>query len=617
MSSIQQLLTLCNQSACFALLDDASAEAQPAARLYLGLEKIITASDQQQFSELWQETEQALQCGRYAVAALSYETGAELYQIAKRPESGASRILIFSQKHELNQAERDEFLALQLQQAPYAGLHHLRSTTDFKQFSAAIQTIRDYIAAGDTYQVNYTFRWHASMYGNVLSLYARLRQRQPVPYGACLQFEDGSAIISCSPELFVRRQGQQLLTKPMKGTAAASQDESENQQRAAELAGDPKNRAENLMIVDLLRNDLGRIAETGSVEVSKLFEVQRYSQVLQMTSTVQAKITAGTSLASIMNALYPCGSITGAPKKRTMEIIREVESEARGVYTGALGWLEHTAANHIDLCFSVPIRTLQLSAPQPGEHGQMRKASFGVGAGIVYDSEAAAEWQECLLKARFLTQLPAPLSLLETMRVENQSCRLWPRHRQRLLDSARWFGIPLDQHSLDEAMQAQLQQIPPQQCWRLRLELAADGSLNWQLAALAAFDSQVKVCLATTRLDSNNPLARHKTSARAIYDQTWQYAQQHGCFDALLFNEREELVEGGRSNLILQIDGGYYTPALSSGLLPGVMRADLLSDPAWQLQEKVLYREDLHRASQIFLCNALRGVFKVDLITNN
>ncbi len=614
MSSIHQLFTRCRNSACFALLDDAYPGAQPAARLYLDLQHSLEAGTEQQFSQLCNQAEQALQQGLYAVAALSYETGAAWYDIPARADVTPSRILLFKTKVELSATELQEFLSLQLQHQPYAGLSHLHQTTDQQRFSQAIQSILDYIQAGDTYQVNYTYRWHSQVYGAVLSLYARLRERQPVPYGACLQFNDGSAIISCSPELFVRRQHTQLLTKPMKGTAAASQDQAENQRRATALASDPKNRAENLMIVDLLRNDLGRIAETGSVKVNSLFEVQRYSQVLQMTSTVQAQIAADTDLASILAALYPCGSITGAPKKRTMEIIREIETEARGVYTGAIGWLESGPQGKADFCFSVPIRTLQLAPPQDTAQGQLRPAVFGVGAGIVYDSQADDEWQECLLKARFLSQLPAPLSLIETMRIENQSCSLWPRHRQRLLDSAHWFGIALDSQALELALQQQLQKLSAQQCWRLRLELAADGSLNWQAAVLDELKQTTKVCLATTVLASHNPLARHKTSARAIYDQTWQDAQQRGCFDALLFNERDELVEGGRSNVILKIADSYYTPAISSGLLPGVMRAELLADPDWRLQERVLSRSDLYQAEAIYLCNALRGVLAVELV---
>lgn len=616
MSFIQQLITLCQDSACFALLDDASAEASPAARLYYDLVSSLQADDRASLNALCAASEAALAQGYFAVAALSYETGAALFEILPQQHASASRMLIFRQKVELNHQQLEEFLALQLQQLPHAGIADLHSNVDEAEFCQAIEKIRAYIAAGDTYQVNYTYRWLARAYGAPLSLYARLRQRQPVPYGACLQFADGSAIVSCSPELFIQRQGQCLQAKPMKGTAAASIDASENQSRALALAQDTKNRAENLMIVDLLRNDLGQIAVTGTVRVPALFEVQRYSQVLQMTSTVQAEIAPSTSLASIIEALYPCGSITGAPKKRTMQIIREMETAARGVYTGAIGWLEAKPDMAADFCFSVPIRTLQLAAPVQHEYGGYRDTVLGVGAGIVYDSVGAEEWQECLLKARFLTQLACPFSLIETLRIERQECQLWSRHKQRLLNSAIWFGITLHAEQLEQAYQQQIQALSASTTWRLRLELHADGVIHWQSAPLKELSGQQKVRLGTSCLDSNNPLSRHKTSVREVYDLAWQNAEKNLCFDTLLFNQRDELVEGGRSNVIVRIAGHHYTPPVSSGLLPGVMRAQLLEDQEWQIQQRVITRAELLAADRIYVCNALRGVFAVELDTS-
>ncbi len=613
MSFIEEIFTLCQESACFALLDDASSAANPAARLYYDLETVLQAQDGASLDALCHATESALKQGYFAVAALSYETGASLYEITPHQHAEASRVLIFRQKAELDRAQTEALLALQLQRQPNAGIANLQANVGPAEFSQAIEKIRDYIAAGDTYQVNYTYRWHAQVYGAPLSLYARLRQRQAVPYGACLQFADGSAIVSCSPELFIQRQGSSLRAKPMKGTAAASADAAENQRRALALSQDIKNRAENLMIVDLLRNDLGQIAKTGSVKVPALFEVSRYSQVLQMTSTVEAEIAPATQLSTILHALFPCGSITGAPKKRTMQIIREIEPAPRGVYTGALGWLEADSDSPLNFCFSVPIRTLQLTAPALNENGLSRTAVLGVGAGIVYDSVAAEEWQECLLKAHFLTQLTCPFGLIETMRIEDQECLLWPRHKQRLLNSAAWFGIAIDSGQLEQAFQQQRQQLAPQTTWRLRVELDVDGQLHWQHGVLTAFANPVKVRLGGACIVSHNPLIRHKTSARAIYDQAWQDAEQHSCFDTLLFNERDELVEGGRSNVILRLNGVHYTPPVSSGLLPGVMRAHLLADSQWQIQQRVLTRAEVLNAECIYLCNALRGVFAVTL----
>src|SRR5450830_1344126 len=339
----------------FALLDDAQAEASQS-RLYVHLQKTLLCEKKSEWPAFIQQLEAALQQGYFAVSLLSYETGAQLHDIAPRETPSVSKILIFKTCYQLSQLEVQTFL----------------TTINEQQFEAAIANVQAYIAAGDTYQVNYTYRWHFDVYGSPLQLYRRLRERQPVPYGALIVLPDGEAIVSMSPELFVRHHRGHLQARPMKGTAAATGDTAQDQQAAAALAQDTKNRAENLMIVDLLRNDLGRIAEVGSVTVPQLFEVTRFSSVLQMTSTIDARLRPRLQLVDILSALFPCGSITGAPKRRTMEIIREIETAPRDLYTGAIGWFDPPSDDVIpgDFCLSVPIRTLLLQAPQPHHQPQ-------------------------------------------------------------------------------------------------------------------------------------------------------------------------------------------------------------------------------------------------------
>ncbi|MBI3284149.1 MAG: aminodeoxychorismate synthase component I [Burkholderiales bacterium] len=596
----------------YALLDDAQADGAHS-RLYSGLQKILSCHSAQEWPDFLHQTQAALQHGSYAVALLAYETGAQLQGIAAYPAAPPrSRMLLFRDCRRLDSRQVEQFLQTQgaAEGDEVAGVAALHANVDEGAFAAAIAGVRAYIAAGDTYQVNYTYRLHFDSYGTPPALYRRLRQRQPVPYGALICLPDGEAVLSLSPELFVRHQQGNLLARPMKGTAAASGDAGRDSVRAAELAADPKNRAENLMIVDLLRNDLGRIAQTGSVKVSKLFEVSRFSSVLQMTSTVEARLQPQLALPEILSALFPCGSITGAPKHRTMQIIRELESEPRGLYTGALGWFDPAPAATGDFCLAVPIRTLHL---QPAAGG-VRQGVLGVGAGIVYDSVAADEYAECRLKAKFLTGLPPQFDLLETMYASReQGCRHLTRHLARLRASAAYFGFACDEAAIVAALQAYCQALPPQTPQRLRLALQADGALRLSGGALPPLAAMPSVLLAAAATDSDHLFLRHKTTVRRQYDQAWQQAERQGAFDMLFFNQDGHLTEGGRSNVLLRKNGQWLTPPLSDGVLPGVMRAVLLDDPQWQLREQSLTLDDLRGAEQVMLCNALRGAFAVQV----
>ncbi|WP_433693974.1 chorismate-binding protein [Herbaspirillum seropedicae] len=610
---------------CFALLDDHQASpADPRSRLYTGHVRTLCCTDAAGFAGLLEEMQAALRAGLHAVALWSYELGAALQGLPHhRLQGPLARVLLFARCERLAAAEVDAWLAASCQadgadMFTSGGIANLRSSVDEAAFSAAIARIRDYIAAGDTYQVNYTYRLHGDVHGDAIGLYRRLRARQPVPYGALLRDELGGMVLSCSPELFVSHQQGVLKAKPMKGTARALPPEQEgaetvNAQRALALAADEKNRAENLMIVDLLRNDLGRVAVPGSVQVPHLFDVRRYGQVLQMTSTIRARLREHATLADTINALYPCGSITGAPKRRTMEIIHELESEPRGLYTGAIGWFDAPRPGGPaigDFCLSVPIRTLELQAP----HAGLRKAVMGVGAGIVHDSQAAAEFAECQLKSSFLTGLEKDFSLFETLHASQQACRHLDLHLQRLQGSAAALGFPYDEAAIRQHLAATCTGLPANTAHRLRLALDAQGRITIQHAPLTPLTGPVKIFLAETATDSHDLFLRHKSTRRARYDAAWKAAEQRGGFDMLFFNERDELTEGGRSNVFVRIAGRWCTPPLSSGVLPGVMRRVLLADPAWDAVEAVITRADLLAAQEIVVCNALRGALPAVLV---
>ena len=606
----------------FALCDDSGAsDAAPRSRLYTGYLGGLECHRAEDLPSMLEGMQRALTQGQYAVVLFSYELGADLQKIA-RPHDAKddkytpSRVMLFQSCAMLSAEQADAWLASRERSSRPSGIARVRASIEESEFHAALDQIHSYIEAGDTYQINYTYRLRFEAYGSATGLYRQLRRRQPVPYGALISLPDGGVVLSLSPELFIKNERGLLTARPMKGTSAADGEAEEDARRAAALAADEKNRAENLMIVDLLRNDLGRIAETGTVHVPRLFEVTRYASVLQMTSTVQARLRADVGLAQIFSALYPCGSITGAPKHRSMQIIRELESAPRGWYTGAIGWFDAPAeaARIGDFCLSVPIRTLVL---QPASPDGLREGEMGVGAGIVYDSNSVEEFEECRLKARFLTGLGKEFDLFETMYATREDgCRHLELHLARLLASAAYFGFAADSAHIRSRLDALCATFAPGLPHRVRLALAHDGAIDLRHAELIALASgPVKFLLAERAPAVDALFLRHKTTIRSDYDDAWRRAESVGAFDTVFCNQRGELTEGGRSNLLLKLDGRWYTPPLASGVLPGIMRAVVMTDPDWQVEEKILTAEHLHIAEEIALCNSLRGVLFASLVS--
>ncbi len=602
----------------WALLDDASASgaAGRRSRLYTGCRQVLEFRATDDREDFFAELQRALDGGLHAVGLFSYEFGQAQHGIAVHADTDQvlATVLLFGGYEALHAHEVGAWLAARSAGRAYA-VNEIRAALAEDEFVEAINAIHRYIESGDTYQVNFTFPLRFDMHGDPAALYAALRARQPVPYGALVALHDGSSVLSLSPELFVGHRQGQLTCRPMKGTAAASGDSATDAQRAEALRQSVKERSENLMIVDLLRNDLGRIAVTGSVKVPELFAVDRFGAVLQMTSTIVADMREGPGLAQVFDALYPCGSITGAPKRRTMQILRELEQSPRRVYTGAIGWFEPPAGNDRpgDFMLSVPIRTLLLDAPDANDR---RHGELSVGAGIVYDSDARAEYQECLLKARFLTGAAPGFSLFETMRATRDGCALLERHMARLASSALQLGFRLDRDSALARIAAECEQLEPGLDYRLRVALEPDGTLQLQSAPVAPLSQPVRLLLSAVMMPSDDALLAHKTTLRRIYDEGWRHAESVGAFDTLFFNERGELTEGGRSNVFVRIGGRWLTPPLSAGLLPGVMRSLLLEDAQWNATECAITREDLLAADEVCVCNALRGVLRAEIVTD-
>lgn len=540
------------------------------------------------------------QAAGWSVLALDYELGYLLEPhsapLGWQPPAAAvaplGRIWQFASARCLSAAEADNWLAEQLGGAPVAGLGGWQPQIAEKDYLFTVDRVKDWISAGDCYQVNLTFPVTGTVYGSPLALYARLRQRQPVRYGGFVGELAGGgvgseAIISLSPELFIEKHGRRLLTRPMKGTAA-------RHLPPETLRDSVKDRAENLMIVDLLRNDLGRVAVAGSVRVERLFEVEAYPSVWQMVSEISAELApGGEDLGNLLRAVFPCGSITGAPKIRAMQIAGELEAAPRGLYTGALGWRSPAG----DLRLNVAIRTLAV--------GTDRQARLGLGSGIVADSDPAAEWRECLLKGAFVHAADPGLRLIETLRLSAGAYPALAGHLARLAGSAAWFGFACEL----PAVVATLRELAADKAagdWRVRLTLGKDG--RPEVAAfplLPEAEGLRRAWLAAETIDADDPLRRHKTTERGLYDAALQrIAGDPALFDVVFLNQRGEVAEGARSNLFVERDGILLTPPLRSGALPGVLRGELLA--SGRAREAVLYPADLRDG--FWLGNALRGL---------
>ncbi|MBZ8142251.1 aminodeoxychorismate synthase, component I [Rubrivivax gelatinosus] len=602
-----------------ALLDDRDATAaSPTSRLYTGFVREHRCTDPAALDATWDAVAADQRAGLHALLLADYEWGAKLQRAggARLGAGDASslRVLMFRRLDRLSRVQADAWLAAQPGADEAAGVGALEPSVTRDAFRAAIARILEAIAAGETYQVNYTYRLHGRAWGSPVALYRALRARQPVAYGAYVVLPPGGPathVLSCSPELFVRHEAGVVTARPMKGTAARTGAPEGDSETARLLSLDIKNRAENLMIVDLLRNDLGRVAEIGSVQVPALFSIEPYATVFQMTSTVQARLRPEVGPAALLRAIFPCGSITGAPKLQTMGLIGALETTPRGLYCGAIGWLDAPPPGRAlgDLCWSVAIRTLSLAEP---EADGRRALTLGIGAGIVQDSRADDEYDECRLKARFLTGLDPGFELIETVRADGEGrLPLLDRHLARLRASAEELGFALDPNAARRALEAAAA-AGVGLAQRLRLTLAHDGRLALVRAPLAPLPpGPVRLLLADAPLPETRPLSAHKTTERALYDAGVRAAEAAGAFDTLFFGSDGRLVEGGRSTVFVQLDGRWCTPPLADGALPGVQRAALLADPSWDALERRITRAELARAERVVVCNALRGVLEV------
>lgn len=458
----------------------------------------------------------------------------------------------------------------------------------FDEYKNGFEKIKEEISCGNTYEVNYTFDFQIDTDYSAEEIYNYFLTEQKTPYNAFIN-NDYEEILSFSPELFFQKVGNKILTKPMKGTIERGRNEVEDKEKISLLHNDIKNRSENVMIVDLLRNDLGRISQTGSVKVPKLFEIETHKTLHQMTSEVTSTLKEGTTLYDIFNAIFPCGSITGAPKISTMKIIEDVEVGKRNVYCGAIGLI------HKDFCkFSVPIRILQKTKDET-------YYTYRAGGAIVWDSDVKNEWEEAILKTVFLDVNSKAWQLLETLKVEDGEPILWKEHLERFQKSAQKLNFKFNED---------IKNINFQKDGMYRILLSKNGDFHIEYKSLNTTKTD-KIIISDKIVNSSDVFLYHKTTFRPYYNESLEKIKKGEIYDEIFFNEKGKLTEGARSNIVLSLDGVLYTPPIKCGLLNGTFRQKMLKEG--KCREKILYKKDLLNAQNIYCVNSVRGMREVHL----
>ncbi|WP_342431613.1 aminodeoxychorismate synthase component I [Neobacillus sp. FSL H8-0543] len=550
--------------------------------------KVIIAQTVEEVLPSLKLIQEAVDSGYYAAGFLSYESAPAFDSAYRVSEGGTMPLLWFGIFSE-------------------PALQPLTSTGEFKvtewkpsvsrdEYNQSIRTIKQLIENGDTYQTNYTIRLTSQFEGDEVSFFNRLKKAQASNYCAYINTGDHS-ILSASPELFFHLEGDQITTRPMKGTTKRGKSFAEDSENAKELYHSEKNRSENVMIVDLLRNDLGMIAEPSTVTVEKLFEIEQYPTVHQMTSTITAKVSEHTQLVDIFKALFPCGSITGAPKISTMNIITDLETAPREVYCGAIGYI----TPNMEAIFNVPIRTVVL------EH-KSGDVVYGVGGGITWDSTTEGEYHEILTKAKLLEEEPVKFQLLESLLLENGCYFLLDEHLTRLENSAQYFDFQLNdvKRALHEFSGENSIGV-----YKVRLLAAKDGDMTIESQPITLQETTLKVVLAEEPIDKDNPFLYHKTTNREIYTK-FQKRKPEDVFDVLLWNEDGELTEFTNGNVVVEMDGYLWTPPVCSGLLAGTFRERLINTGG--IHEKIISVSDLEDCTRIWFINSVRKWKEVQVI---
>ncbi len=560
--------------------------------------KLLSCTKLKNVKNTLNELEKALEQGFYAAGFISYEAGAAFdAAFPARPLNDFPLVWfgIYDKAPEIFEPENEEI---------FAACVDLQPELSEDEYHTAIDEILNDIKAGNIYQTNFTFRLCGEQINDPWSLFKALFVRHPMPYAAFINTGD-SQIVSLSPEMFLERRGTSLFNSPMKGTIKRSCDPFKDSNNAGFLKTDPKNTAENLMIVDMVRNDLGRICTPGSIYVDPLFHVDSYATLHQMISTVHGEINQDTGFSRIVEAVFPAASITGAPKIAAMHRIHKLEKSPRKIYTGSIACIYPNQ----DFCMNVAIRTLVCSK---------NFTELGIGGGIVYDSGKNAELEEALLKSKFIHAAEPDFQILETMLFEN-GIDDFDEHLNRMAKSAEFFNFRFNKKTAEKFVIkriASLKTSAPVKS-RLRLLLNFKGELELQIFPLQTNGwgkDSAKIKLSKKHCSSKDLFLQHKTTRREFYNEHFHEAVDEGYDEIIFTNERGELTEGAISNIFVQTqDGSWYTPPLSSGLLPGIWRSGAITK--LNAREKLLYIADLKNAKRIIIGNSVRKEITVSTVT--
>jgi para-aminobenzoate synthetase / 4-amino-4-deoxychorismate lyase len=462
-----------------------------------------------------------------------------------------------------------------------------------KEYENNIKKIKGYIEKGDTYQVNYTVKGRFKFSGSLISLFTSLIFNQSAEFSAFINNGD-KIIISLSPELFFSIAANTISSKPMKGTIRRGENSSEDSFLLNELQESKKDKAENSMIVDLIRNDIGKISRFNSINVDRLFSIEKYESLFQMTSLINGKLKKGIEFSDVIKAIFPCGSVTGAPKLRTMQIIHEIEKEKRGIYTGAIG-----VFNKKEIVFNVPIRTLILDKKK-------NIGEVGLGSGIVWDSNAGEEFREVMLKSKFLTKPLKYFELFETILIRDKKAFLLNQHLNRLKESAGYFLFVFDEERIKVSLNKRLNHLLSNRNYRCRISLNKWGKFKIQITPYSERKERGKIIISRKRISSKNPFQYFKTTSRDLYNEQFSYYSSKGFFDIIFLNENDEVTEGAISNIFLRKNDTIFTSPIESGILNGIYRQYYIQRNP-KVIEKKLFVNDLLDADEVFLTNSLRG----------
>ncbi|EMJ98095.1 aminodeoxychorismate synthase component I [Leptospira alstonii] len=539
-----------------------------------------------------------LKQGYYVAGFISYEVGYFFSDMNWKETETVSPLLYFGVFQ-----NPEKLSEIQTEPSQNYGFY-ISSTPNRKTYFQNLDTVRTKLYQGEIYQINYTDKISFDFEGDILSFYKILSERQPVSYGCWIRLP-GLDVLSFSPELFFEKKGTTLITKPMKGTYKRGKSEKEDEKNARILMNSEKEKAENLMITDLMRNDLGKISKEGSVEVQALFSVEKYKTIFQMTSTIRSELSDSIEWKDIFKELFPGGSITGAPKLRAMQLIRQLE-KPRGIYTGAIGVIQPNQ----NAVFSIGIRTLEL---------KKGKGNIGIGSGITWDSDPEQEWLEIFEKAKFFSEAPQRFSLFETILYKNRIFYFLKGHLERIKKSAEVFRFPFSEKEWNSTLKQIALNCSDPIPYRIKISLNSFGKFSFESHELSKFQKEGILRIGKIEIDSSSEFRKHKTDLRETYDREGKLARDAGYLDVLFLNEKKEITEGSICNIFVKIGNSYFTPPISLGVLPGIFRGRLLKRKGFY--EKILSLDDLRRSESIFLCNSLRGILKVkevrDFAKNN